>query len=357
MKIASSAISMKSSHTSLAVYRREESLQFWTGANTPGSQASLPGKQGDDVTLELSEQARELIRQNKQIKQASVDDGDIFEISDKDRLKIDLIEQMLESLTGKKIKIRIFDKLKFKSANLDLNVAWPEGAPARSTGQGWGLRYQFHESYYEQEKVSFSSQGVIKTANGREIDFSVQLNISREFMSRTDISIMAGDAVAIDPLVINFDGDIPGLTGSRFSFDLDCDGSSDQISFARPGSGFLSLDKNGDGAINDGSELFGPGTGNGFAELARYDEDGNGWIDENDAVFDSLRIWTKDEEGKDVLFSLGQKGIGAIYLGNVNTPFSIKDGSNSTHGQLARTGVFLKENGDVGTIQQIDLVI
>ena len=41
------------------------------------------------------------------------------------------------------------------------------------------------------------------------------------------------------------------------------------------GNAFLSLDKNSDGIINDGSELFGAASGNGFADLAKYDEDGN----------------------------------------------------------------------------------
>ena len=356
MKIESSAISMQSRHNSVEVYHREESLQFWIGNNAPNNQSEPQNLEIADVTLELSDQAQALLKQNQQINQTALEDGDIFEISDKDRLKIAIIEKMLEALTGKKVKIRFIDKAKLKEHS-GLKVASPEGAPVRPPRQGWGLRYEFHESYYEQENVSFSSQGIIKTADGRVIDFSAQLNMTREFMSRTDISIRAGDAAAIDPLVVNFDGGAPGLTDAKFNFDLDCDGSADQISFARPGSGFLSLDSNGDGVINDGGELFGPNTGNGFAELARYDGDGNGWIDENDSIFNSLRIWTKDEGGKDVLFALGQKGIGAIYLGNVSTPFSIRDVSNSTQGQMASTGIFLKEDGAVGTIQQIDLVI
>ena len=43
-------------------------------------------------------------------------------------------------------------------------------------------------------------------------------------------------------------------------------------------------------------------TGNGFSELAEYDSDGNGWIDENDEVYDQLKVWVKDENGKDKLY-------------------------------------------------------
>ena len=40
-------------------------------------------------------------------------------------------------------------------------------------------------------------------------------------------------------------------------------------------------------------------TGDGFKDLAMYDEDGNGWIDENDEIFSKLLIWSKDENGND----------------------------------------------------------
>ena len=79
----------------------------------------------------------------------------------------------------------------------------------------------------------------MKTSDGREISFHVQLNMSREFASHTDISLRAGDAVKVDPLVINFGSGAPNLADRKFSFDLDNDGSSEQISFVTQGSGFL----------------------------------------------------------------------------------------------------------------------
>ena len=125
--------------------------------------------------------------------------------------------------------------------------------------------------------------------------------MTRVYVEQTDISLRLGDAVKQkkDPLVINFNGSAAQLTSTKFSFDIDTDGTTENISFAAPGSGFLALDKNHDGKINDGSELFGPASGNGFKELAAYDQDGNQWIDENDAVFSRLKVWSKDGEGKD----------------------------------------------------------
>ena len=50
-------------------------------------------------------------------------------------------------------------------------------------------------------------------------------------------------------------------------------------------------------------------------------------------------------------------GIGAIYLGNVDTIFDMKDSSNNLNGVLRNTGIYLKENGEAGTIQHVDLAI
>ncbi|NLT21247.1 MAG: hypothetical protein GXY16_09665, partial [Syntrophomonadaceae bacterium] len=75
-----------------------------------------------------------------------------------------------------------------------------------------------------------------------------------------------------------------------------------------------------------------------------------------DDIYDKLRIWTRDEQGNDVLFALGQKSIGAIFLGSAATPFALKDSANQAHGQLLTSGVFLHESGQAGVIQQIDLL-
>ena len=158
-----------------------------------------------------------------------------------------------------------------------------------------------------------------------------------------------------DPLVINYDGHGTGLTAWKFAFDLDSDGNKEQLSILQPGNGFLALDENNDGIINNGNEMFGPRSGNGFHDLAAYDEDGNHWIDENDSVFNRLQIWSLDESGGSTLFSLGQKGIGAIYLGHAEPPFQLKDNQNQLLGQVSSSGIYLQEQGNVGIIQQLDL--
>lgn len=142
----------------------------------------------------------------------------------------------------------------------------------------------------------------------------------------------------------------------KFLFDLDCDGEKDNISRLDSGSGYLALDLNGDGVINDGSELFGTRSGDGFSDLARYDSDGNGWIDENDEIWRRLRIWTQDDRGNDKLYTLSDKNVGAIYLGNVSTDYSLQSSKGNTNAAIRKTGIFLYENGMAGTVQHLDLV-
>ena len=150
--------------------------------------------------------------------------------------------------------------------------------------------------------------------------------MEREHLSETDVSLRAGDAVRKDPLVINFNGTAAELSDLRFSFDIDADGTADQIATLGGGSGYLALDR-----------------------------DGNGWIDENDAVFSRLATWSGGSNG--TLTSLKDSGVGAIYRGNVATPFDLKDSGNALLGSVRTTGIYVKENGTVGTVQQIDLAV
>lgn len=216
-------------------------------------------------------------------------------------------------------------------------------------------KMEITHSYEEAEATAFASKGTVKTADGRSISFDVDVAMSRYFKEEHYDTFETKSVTLVDPLVINLDCDSVQVRDQKFLFDLDGDGTLDNVSMLSQMCGYLALDRNGDGRINDGSELFGAMSGDGFAELAVFDSDGNGWIDENDEIFDKLRIWTKDEYGNDHLVGLGVRGIGAIYLGNVATRFSLTNSKNEVQGVVRQSGVFLKENGEVGTVQQVDM--
>lgn len=373
MIIANSSLQMYSTHSLMEYQRSEESLTRWqTGENGQRQQETIRTS-SENLRLEQSssflsvQQGRAALPPPVQAESplntgnslpfipsnlALVTDAtdevneEIAQLGGFDKLEFAVLKSLIERLTGRKLQL-------FDAREVQNSKATAGQAPM---ARGTGLVYEASETTVENEKTEFFAEGIVRTADGQEIALSVQLNMSREFISTSNISVRAGDAVK-DPLVINFDGNAAELGKTKFMFDIDVDGKLDEISFVGPGSGFLALDKNGDGLINDGSELFGALSGDGFADLARYDEDGNGWIDENDTVFAKLLIWSRDENGKDQLQSLQERNIGAIHLGQTATPFALKDDQNALHGLIRASGIYLGEDGSVGTVQQVDLVV
>jgi hypothetical protein len=295
---------------------------------------------------------------NSSIHASSSVDGDAAYIkpSPQDEMKLQLIRAMYEGITGKEMKLSVVeqsDTLRHSSPSVD---TFSQGSVPAEERQGWGMSYRYHESHQIDESMSFSASGVVKTSDGKEIMINMQLNMDRHLYRETNIQLDAGDAL-IDPLVINFSAPSAELTQRDFIFDLDADGELDQISFVGQGSGFLALDRNGSGTIEDGRELFGTQSGNGFKDLSLYDQDGNGWIDENDSVYNHLRIWSRDQNGEQQLLALGEHNVGAIYLGHLTSPFNITDESGELLGKVQQGGIFLKETGEVGSVQHIDLVV
>lgn len=289
-------------------------------------------------------------------------------------VKLSLLEQMLKALTGKDVKGTLMGKAgsTFETVpderdmtELPKGEAAPvinhSGAQPQPMSPPIGANRRTltqtltAESYtYEAEAVSYSATGVINTADGQQISVDVSMNMSREFAQYTSVSVER-NMEFLDPLVVNYAGTAASLSDETYSFDLNADGATEEISFAGEGSGFLALDKNRDGKINDGTELFGPQTGSGFAELRKYDKDNNGWIDENDDVYSKLSVWSKDKDGNDVMYTLKEADVGAIFLGDVATEFSLNDAQNNTKGIVRSTSFFLKDSGGAGTVSHIDL--
>lgn len=213
--------------------------------------------------------------------------------------------------------------------------------------------------YSSKQSIDFSTQACVKTAD-KEIKLDLNLSFSQEFYEKHKESLEFEQISFIDPLVIQFDEKTQAFDmvdeKLTFLFDLNNDDTCEEIPILKDGNGFLVLDENKNGIIDNGSEMFGPSTNDGFAELAQYDQDGNSWIDENDPIFEDLRIWSKNSSGEDELLALGQVGIGALYLTQSEAGFEYKKSVNESLAQLKSNSIYLKEDGSAGVISSLDFI-
>ena len=396
MKIENSHVNMASSHNSYSNTQVEQlTIERRANVDTLGAILKLSdeGEKSYKESLEqLQKNEKEVAKERQQknlqnmLGKMAEHDKQIREANagmsqwDMEDLQISLVKKILDLLNGRTSpadkrlreqlqslndwKKKIFggcgaDEVKFSlngTQQKTLNLSSMESV---SRTQVWQMITATSGTHTEFENTSFKSTGQVQTSDGRSLTFNVELTLGRSLVQRIDtLKDETYTRILTDPLVINMDTNATSISDQKFKFDIDSDGDEDEISFAGKGSGFLALDKNEDGKINDGSELFGTKSGDGFKDLAEYDKDKNSWIDENDEIFDKLKVWTKDAEGNDKLLSLKEADVGAIYLGNLDTEFSFKDGMGNTDAVLRKTGIYLKEStGAAGTVAHVDLAL
>lgn len=383
MIIDSSKVGMSSSRT-------------YTSSSFVMQSDTMISRADQSVLLDLSDESKSLMEQMKDIEKQKKDEQTQKEqqnmkewlqkrtemanntprqnpmVKTFEEMRIELLRQMLESMRnmqdgGKHNLRRQMKRLGTMSTSNVQQTQFSQDAGVQtvgtatpgvvSTGQTKMVRQTVTSAFFKEKEITaFVAQGTVHTADGRDINFGVSFEMSRAFAAQYE-TYTKEEYILCDPLVINMDANVTEVADQKFYFDLDADGTEEEVSFVGKGSGFLALDKNNDGIINDGSELFGTQSGDGFKDLAAYDEDGNGWIDEADDIYKYLKVWTKDENGNDKLLDLKEANVGAIYLGNTDTQFSLNNAANKTNGVIQKTGIYLKESGEVGTVQHVDLAL
>ena len=275
--------------------------------------------------------------------------------------KLAMLIRAVELLTGR--PVRIFNARDLEGGGdrppaempppLANQPPGPNGGPPRG---GPGGRITLERIQAEQEQLSVSASGRVRTADGQEIEFSLELQFERSFVQAERTSIQWGSQPVLkDPLMLDFGGPAEALQSGTFRFDLDADGTAEDVPLIS-GRGFLVLDRNNNGRIDNGRELFGPTTGQGFSELAELDDDGNGWIDEADGAYTRLQVWRPGAEGGSLL-GLKAADVGAISLAAINAPFSVRDANNQVLGQMRSAAAYLRESGGAGWVQQVDLAV
>ncbi|MGY3862887.1 hypothetical protein ACW5WN_14985 [Aeromonas lacus] len=255
-----------------------------------------------------------------------------------------LIKLMIEAMLGHEIELP--DPIKPTDQSAE-GVNSPTGDSSQPAAEPDQL-VEVTDSLLQKEQLNVVASASIETQDGQSLQLDLgfvldwrQLDISKR---RTTLNALK------DPLVLSLDGKIAGLTDAQVKFDIDQDGKEDSLPGLSEGSGFVALDRNGNGTIDDGGELFGARSGNGFGELATLDEDGNGVLDERDSQFSALQFWQPEHSP----IALVELGIGAILLHPLDTPFNHL-GESGNQGVLRQSGLYVTEQGKGGWVQQVDL--
>lgn len=351
MKIASTDLALHADQNAITRTQQSEKLRVWR--DDPAVLTAISEQAWNTLMAALSRESAPVPPASTFTDVGTAIDNDPF---------LSLVKRMIEKITGKAVKV--FDMAAFSAGMRQVEIdnrQVGEALQAASSGRaGWGVEYDSHRLHEEFEQTAFTAAGVVQTTDGQEIGFRLDLEMTRRYREESHTRLRAGDAVRKDPLVVNFDGTAVQLAeqaGRSFRFDLDGDGQQEDLPLFASGSGYLAMDLNHNGIIDSGKELFGPASGNGFADLARLDQDGNGWIDENDPRFAGLLVWTPAAAGDGALHALADVGIGALGLAHVASPFALRGSDNRDLGLVKSTGLYLTESGKAGSLQEIDLTV
>lgn len=294
----------------------------------------------------------------------------VLHYSEEDKRKIELLEKFLSKLLGKPYRFQHVDRSEDEISSSEEGIASMEGvkeidgprppdhAPAwgvrRRAAEPQGLRVVSRSYYEEYERMSFSSEGRVRLEDGSEISFSMNVNYERHFVSYQEQEIQIGRPK--DPVVFDLTGEGLDFSGHKLRLDLDLDGTEDVVSAFKANAGILVDDVDSNGSVTSALELVGAQAGDGLFSLRAFDEDRNGWIDAGDAVLKRLKLWLVDEAGNEKLIGLEEAGIGAIYLGALESPFQFKNGLESI-AQMHQSSIYLRENGKVGAVHAVDYLL
>lgn len=176
MRIQDSTILMGSERYSAQSYEKRVKLEFWVG-----DRSSSGRPQGVQVRDDLrayisfiSEQAKAVLSAKdntlKQCAGCSKEDDQFEGVGDNAAI---IRKLLIEAFTGRKIIILKVERLREE----DIKVSAPATANSAPPSEGWGLIYDSHESYKEQEQTVFAAEGIVRTKDGKEIAFKAVINM------------------------------------------------------------------------------------------------------------------------------------------------------------------------------------
>ncbi|MBQ4058617.1 MAG: hypothetical protein IJD40_06780 [Lachnospiraceae bacterium] len=169
------------------------------------------------------------------------------------------------------------------------------------------------------------------------------------------------ESAKVDPLIIDIAGDGFNIEKKKDGtyFDLDCNGFAEKINWTMQ-DGILVLDKNNNGNIDDGSELFGDyhllsdgsRAKNGFEALAQYDTNGDGVIDGNDEIYNELKLWI-DADGDGKSTSEEINSLEEMNIKSINLNYKYVNAMTDTEAVIGNVASFEYGDGTQGEIGEM----
>lgn len=327
----------------------------------------LATNRASEPSLLKLEEAKQRVSQTLQINTASTDvvtthhdkqQSNIYErpISP----KLALLKQLVEQMTGKEINLaeqNVSDELtiEFRQAvaEFEQQNTSDQGNIVTVDGRKFNAQQQLlvAEKTLVQQQLAYDMQGSF-TIEGQQHELSLSLNYQHEFSILKEFEITAAELV--DPLLVQYGKRTIGEVNSSVEFNLNEQHQQTNLPMFSGDVGYLVYDKNTNGKADDGSELFGPTTNHGFNELAELDDNGDGFISKNDAVFDHLYLWQDGSNGRQWL-SLADANIEAIYLTPTTTPYNFYDDQLNVQAQIRQTSFAISSSLGATAVHQIDI--
>jgi hypothetical protein len=167
--------------------------------------------------------------------------------------------------------------------------------------------------------------------------------------------------ILLPPIVLDLDGDGIELTSPQVApvqFDMDADGDPELTGWVGADDAFLALDRNGDGAITNGSEISFiddlPGAVSDLDGLSAFDTDADGFFDSDDQRYGEFRVWQDtNHDGvsqAEELRTLGEHGITAISLTR-DLSGGTTDGASGN--RITATSDFVRADGTTGVLGDV----
>ncbi len=367
MHIVTGHVHLSASHSLHTSVQRTQHVDAWAfrqssrsqppTEGSPVSLSNLARRLAEDAEDVLDDLRDDLVDAGLRTAPARVEGAEEDELPIED-LRLLVLAILLEAVTGHRFEFIDTDDLETDSEameQIEEAAAMQKAARQEPDGRaGWGLRIDVEEVWERHERQRFQVHASLKTEDGRELQVDLDVLQRRFERSRRSWQLRVGDVMQ-DPLVLDFFEPGIQVADDRLSVDLDLDGTPDTLHHLGSRSPYLVDDRDGDGSVTDGSELFGPQSGNGYAELRALDTDGNGFVDSADPAWDRLHVWMH-RDGTSELMALSDRGVGALYVGDVEAPFRLVDATGERKAQQQAMSFWIGEDGTAGTTRRVDVV-